>query len=61
MKLSTEVDEPVEDRMAAFKDFLLGKFDGAAVLEEFNERALFKIPLVTLSKLSVAFASLETG
>ncbi|XP_065189363.1 ATP-binding cassette sub-family A member 9-like [Sycon ciliatum] len=59
LKLSTEQEGNLEERMEAVRQYIKDLFSGMEVMEEFNERALYKIPLDELGHLSVAFSALE--
>ena len=47
--------------MADLRDLVLGLFPGAELSESFEERAIYKIPMSSVSSLSQTFAALEEG
>ena len=63
VKLSTRDNQStsLEDRLAGIHQYIVEKFPGATVMEQFSERVQYKVPKSSVTSLSRAFTVLEEG
>lgn len=62
VKLSiSNQSESLEDRLDRLHQYVIEKFPGATVIEQFSERVQYKVPKSSVTSLSRAFTVLEEG
>ena len=63
VKLTTKDSQStsLDDRLAGIHQYIVERFPGATVMEQFSERVQYKVPRSSVTSLSRAFTVLEEG
>ena len=51
----------LDDRLEGLHQYIISKFPGASMMEQFSERVQYKVPKSSVTSLSRAFTVLEEG